>query len=394
MKYCKKCLQSDTRHGIEFNDDGICGGCLYTESMSNIDWDKRKSEFQEIADNAKKQAKLNNSFYDCVIGVSGGKDSTFIALYAKEKLGLNVLLVNSCPEDLTKAGRHNLDNLRNQGFDLIQFRPNPLIAKKVALRSFKEYGHICKAYEYTVTASSVIIADKFNIPLILNGENGALVWGQTKYQKGNDDWFQVVNTNTNQGCQAKDWVSDDISLNELFMYQIPDIEKLKAKGIKAVFTQYYVKEYTAVRNADFAVARGMKGRYKDTLEDMGRYRIFSSIDDDIMIVNEMLKYYKLGFGRASDDACLDIREGRIDREYAMELVRKYDGLCAQKYIDKCCNYLGISLEEFWNITDGWVNKKLFSKDQNGHWRLKNPIWEQEPINAQYNTQEIMKRLEI
>lgn len=367
MRYCKKCVQPDTRYGIEFDENGVCGGCLYTESMATIDWSHRSLELQSIADNAKRQARREGSPYDCVIGVSGGKDSTFIACYAKEKLGLNTLLVNSCPDVLTETGHHNLENLRQQGFDLIQFKVNPHIAKKLALRSFEEYGHICKAYESTITCSSVIIADKFNIPLIINGENGAQIWGQTKHQKPSDDWFQVIYSNTNQGCQASDWVSADIGLSELYMYQIPDVEALKARGIRAIFLQYYVKEYSAVYNADFAVARGMRGRYSDTPEEMGRYRIFSSIDDDLMMVNEMLKYHKLGFGRASDDACLDIREGRLDRQTAIELVKKYDGLCAHKYIENFCKYVGITETYFWSVFDRWVNKDLFAKDVKGMW---------------------------
>jgi len=374
MKICKKCIQIDTRHGIEFDAEGVCGGCRYTESMKSIDWVRRRKDLQRIADDAKARAKEWKSPYDCVIGVSGGKDSTFIACYAKEQLGLNVLLVNSCPELLTKNGAHNLDNLRKQGFDLIQFKANPVIAKKLALRSFREYGHICKAYEYTVTCSSIIIADKFNIPLIINGENGAQVWGTTKYQKASDDWYQVVGASaTNCGCHASDWTDKETSLKELFMYQCPDLQAMKKRGIKAIFLQYYVPEYTAVGNADYAVARGMRGRYDDTPEEMGRYRVFSSIDDNLMIVNEMLKFYKLGFGRASDDSCLDIREGRMDRKTAIALTERLDGLCAPKFIDEFCDYVGIDLEEFYKIRDKWVNRKLFKRNASGEWVRKYKI---------------------
>ena len=365
MKCCKKCIQPDTRHGIEFDKDGVCGGCRYTESWETIDWRRRKEELVQIAENAKRMAREWNAPYDCVIGVSGGKDSTFIACYAKEQLGLNVLLVNSWPELLTDYGRYNLNNLRNQGFDLIQFKANPVIAKKLALRSFVEYGHICKAYEYTVTCSSIIIADKFNIPLIINGGNGAQVWGTTKCQNASDDWFQVVTASaTNCGCNAKDWVDEETDISKLFMYQCPDLDRIKKRGIKAIFLQYYLKEYTAVGNAEFAVSRGMKGRYLDAPEEIGRYRPFSSIDDDLMVVNEMLKFYKLGFGRASDDACLDIREGRIDRECGIQLTTRLDGLCAEKYIDKFCRYVGIDRNFLDEVLDRWVNKQLFEKNSN------------------------------
>ena len=100
MKYCKKCLQPDTRPGIRFID-GVCYACIYEENKEDVDWDERFKELQDIAEEAKRNSK---SPYNCVIGVSGGKDSTFQAVYAKEKLGLNVLLVNSEPDGITEAG--------------------------------------------------------------------------------------------------------------------------------------------------------------------------------------------------------------------------------------------------------------------------------------------------
>ena len=120
MIYCKKCLQPDTRPNIKFNDEGICYACLYEEEKKKIDWDARENELREIAKWAKQKA---NGGYECVIGVSGGKDSTFQAFYAKEKLGLNVLLVNCAPDNITEIGRHNIENLVNHGFDMIQMRP-------------------------------------------------------------------------------------------------------------------------------------------------------------------------------------------------------------------------------------------------------------------------------
>lgn len=136
MRYCKKCLQPDTRPGILFNEDGVCYACLYEESKKQIDWDQRFSELQKIADEAKEKARKTGNPYDCVIGVSGGKDSTFQAVYCKEKLGLNPLLVNSAPDEITEIGRQNLDNLSKLGFDMISIRVNPKVAKILARKSF------------------------------------------------------------------------------------------------------------------------------------------------------------------------------------------------------------------------------------------------------------------
>lgn len=368
MKYCKKCLQTDTRPDVKFNDEGICHACLYEERKSEINWNARESELKDIANWAKLKAKGK---YHCVIGVSGGKDSTFQAIYAKEKLGLNVLLVNSAPDNITEVGRHNLENLIQKGFDMIQMRPNPKIMKKVIKRAFFEYGNPIKPTEYPLWASAYIIANNFNIPLILQGENAALTLGLDNGLGIDGNALNVNLGNTLNGCNASDWIVDDISGEELLMYQFPDKSELIKKEIKGLYLQYYVKEWSQVYNADFSIARGLNGRYIEDLHDIGRYRRFSALDSDMQIVNQMLKYYKFGFGFATDEACYDIREGRLSREDAIWLVKEYDGKCGEKYIHEFCDYLEIEIGEFWETVEQFVNKKLFYKDiKTGRWMPK------------------------
>ena len=256
------------------------------------------------------------------------------------------------------------------GYDIMEFKADPIVGQKLALYSFEKYGHICKPVEHMIFSTITRIALNFNIPLIVMGENGDLVWG-TSYGEPDDNWFNVIYTDTNDGIlDAKIWEIDGIDKRKLNMYRFPSFDEIKAKGTRAIFLQYYIKEYSPVFNADYSVARGMKGRYDDTPEEIGRYRIFSSVDDDLMIVNEMLKYLKNGFGRAHDDVVVDIREGRMSWEEGVRMVEKYDGLCGQKFIDYTCKYLGITEKYFWEVVDKWANKKLFRKDENGKWVRK------------------------
>jgi N-acetyl sugar amidotransferase len=366
MKYCKKCLQPDTRPNVFFNEYAVCGACLYEdEKNKEIDWELREKELKEIAEEAKKRAASEKVPYDCVIGISGGKDSHFQALYAKDKLGLRVLLVNGAPDGITEIGRHNLDNLCRKGFDLISLRPNPIIAQKLAKKAFQEKGNIVAPSEYALWSSAYIIADKFDIPLVIQGENAALTLGISKNGDLSGDALGVLNINTISGSRASQLCFDDVVEEDLYMYDFP-LENIKRKGIRAVWLQYYAKEWSQVGNADFAVARGLHGRMYESLYDLGRYRRFSALDSDIVIANQMIKYYKFGFGFASDEACYDIREGRLSREEAIWLVKEYDGKCGEKYIDLACKYLQISKEEFWNTVDRFVNRKLFIKE-NGKW---------------------------
>ena len=137
MRYCKRCLQPDTRPGVVFDDEQICFACRYEESKKTIDWVARGAELASFADHARSEAKKRGNIYDCVIGVSGGKDSTFQALYARDRMGLHPLLVNCAPDEITEIGRKNIDNLGNLGFDILSVRPNPVVAKKLARKTMK-----------------------------------------------------------------------------------------------------------------------------------------------------------------------------------------------------------------------------------------------------------------
>lgn len=375
MRYCKKCLQPDTRPGVLFDENQICYACKYEEQKKKIDWAAREQELHEIAKEAKRKARERKVAYDCVIGVSGGKDSTFQAVYAKEKLGLNCLLVNCVPDNITEVGRKNMENLAGMGFDVIHLTANPKIAKKLALKGFVEYGNILKASEYALWASAYIIADKFNIPLIIQGENAAITLGTVLQQEATDDAYSIVQINTLKGCHASDWIDEEIKLEHVSLYDFPSIESLISKDIKAIFLQYYTKEWSQVYNADFSIARGLLGRTSEDLHDIGRYRRYAALDSDLQIVNQMLKYLKFGFGCATDDACYDIREGRLTREDAVWYVKEYDGLCARRYILNACNYLGITEDQFWDIADQYVNKDLFQKNSAGEWTPKFTVGE-------------------
>ena len=370
MRYCRRCLQPDTRPGIVFDDEQVCFACRYEESKARIDWAAREAELKAFADEAKVESAKRGNIYDCIVGVSGGKDSTFQAVYAKEKLGLNPLLINCMPDEITEIGQKNIDNLNRLGFDIISIRPNPVVAKKLARKSFFERGNIIAASEYCLWASAYIMAVKFNIPLIIQGENAALTLGTAKNQEATGNAFSVTQLETIRGASVDSFIdlSNNITEKDLFFYKIPSVEEMQARGIKAIFLQYYTKEWSQVGNADIAVARGLTGR-SDDLHDLGRYRSYTALDSD-----QMIKYLKFGFGYATDEICYDIREGRFTRVEGKWYVKEYDGLCGEKYIEKACRYLSITKEEFWEVVDRYVNRDLFEK-VDGRWVPKFTVGE-------------------
>lgn len=364
MKYCKNCLQTDTRPGITFTDDGICSACAFRiNEFSKINWYKRETELKDISSWAKENS---NSGYECVVGISGGKDSTFQALYAKEKLGLKVLLVNTAPDNITEVGRHNLENLVQKGFDLVSFRPNPNVMSLLTRKSFVKYGNPVKPSEYPLYSIPYQTALNYRIPLVIWGENIAMTLGVSRLGMSGDA-LNFVGHNTLEGIETENyWLQDGLTLKDLLPYSFPNVSELR-NNLRAIYLNYYVKEWGWKNNTDFSVSKGLKGR-DDKPELTGRINPYNSVDGDIQIVNQMIKYYKLGFGFVTDEVCYYIREDLMTREEGIDLIKKYDGKCGDAYLEEFCKYIDIKLGEFWEVVDKHVNKKLFKKDDNtGKW---------------------------
>jgi N-acetyl sugar amidotransferase len=378
VKYCKKCVQPNTRPGIYFNEAGICGACIWQEQYNKfVDWNERYNQVLRVAREARKIRKKNGVAYDCVIGVSGGKDSTFQSLYARDKLGLKCLLVNGAPDGIHDIGSRNIENLTNLGFDVISLRPNPLVMRNLIKRDFYRYANPVKATEYPLWASAYIIAEKFHIPLVVQGENQGLTMGTLKGFGTNDDALKANQQHTIERNFLEEYLdqADGIEENDLFFYNY-NRKRLREKGIKAIWLQYYAKEWSSPGNGEFAIKNGLNIRPKSfDPYAIGQYWRFNALDaGGLVYVNQMIKHIKFGFGATTDSACYEIREGRIIREEGIKLIKEFDGKCADKYIDEFCDYINITPEEFWRVVNSFRGNMW--KNLNGKWKLKNPIWDQ------------------
>lgn len=390
MRYCKLCVQPDTRPGIYFNKEGICGACLYQNDLEKkIDWNSRERELREIVIWAKESSR---EAYDSVIGVSGGKDSTFQSLYARDVLGLHPLLVNSEPEGITDIGRHNIENLKNLGFDLISMRPNPRIMKKLVKRDFYRYLNPVKVTEYSLWSSAYIVAYAFKIPLIIQGENPGLTLGVRQKTGIDGDALKANAQDTLEKDCLSEYRVDGVEPLDLFMFRY-DRKKLETAGIKAIWLQYYVKDWSQPGNAAFSMAHGLKIKPKALdLHDIGTYRRYSQLDSEMVQLNQMLKHIKFGFGQATDHACYDIREGRISRDEGIALVKEFDGKCGEQYIQQFCEYIGITKNELCRVVNSFRGK-MWIRDEKERWKLHNPIWESEPLSENIIIQHVLDRLE-
>ena len=366
MQYCTNCVLPETRPGVNFDEKGVCNFCRYQKSLSGIDWLAREKEGLAIAEEVKKKRAM----YDCVVGASGGKDSMVQALYARDELGLKVLLVNVVPDTITKIGRQNMDNMQKMGFDCLMVKPNPKICRRLAKMAFYKWGNPVKPSEYILYAAPVRTAILYKIPLVVFDIDNTYRDDVKKGGAGADA-SRINNMNTlGYSGDASHLVCEGVTLDDLQMYQFPTQEEIINAGVKMVYYAYF-KGWNSHAHGMYAINRGLRIR-TDDLHELGRYTRYHNLDDDTQIVNQMLKYIKLGYGFATEEAYSDIGLGRIIREEGVKLVNEYDGKCGVKYIKAFCDYIGITLDEFWNVVEKFRGP-MWTKNSLGGWILKEPV---------------------
>lgn len=368
MNYCRLCLQPDTRPNTVFSADGICPACTYFEALQHVDWQER---FEILQDLLSKPPRKKGQFHDCIIGVSGGKDSTRQALFLRDKMGINPLLVclSYPPEQVTERGVSNLSNLINLGFDVVVSAPAPQTWMKLKQEGFSKFTNSFRSTEMALFASVPQIAINYGIKLILWGENPGLQLGDMKTlgRTGYDgNSLRYMNTLSS----GLDWMLEcGFDKSELVPYVYPGTEEFEKHDLQIVYLGWFLGDWSLVNNAGYACANGIEIR-TDGVEKTGDLYGVTALDEDFTPINQLIKYYKFGFGRVTDYVNEEIRLGRISRDAGIRLVEQYDDAQDEKYIKDYCDYLDISVEAFWEKVKASTNKHLFSIETNGSIRRK------------------------
>lgn len=365
MFYCKTCVNPSTRPRIQFTADGICMVCKNRDVK--IDWKARKAELDDIVTWAKGESKQP---WDCIVGVSGGKDSTRQALYARDVLGMNPLLVCvSYPAAQGNArGAYNLNNLVSHGFDLIHIKPNPVVWKIMMREAFLKFGNWAKSTELALYAAPVQFALNYRIPLLFLGENPAYTIGESETLESGGDATGMQHSNTLQGGTPDPIMPIYLTQKDVALYRYPLESDIRASGLRIIYIGYYIENFGMIENTGFSVKRGLHIKHEPP-EDIGDIIGSCQVDEDWVPVNQLLRYIKLGHATVTDQCINMIHAGIINRQQAIELVEKYDGKCHPKYITSFCQYLEITEEKFWETVEQFRNKELFEY-RDGEWRLK------------------------
>ncbi len=365
IRYCKKCLFPETKPDLFFNESGVCSACVASEEKNmGIDWNQRAKEFQEIVDFYKNpEGEIG---WDCIVPVSGGKDSTYQAYFMKYVCGLNPLCIcfeTTCATDL---GQRNLDNLSKMGMDVIHFKKNYPVYQKMVVESFKRVGDEMWPNHIGIFTIPVMFAVKFNIPLIIWGENSQQEYGgpnleSVKSRVLNRKWLEEFGGLL--GNRIQDMVGvQGITKKELTPYFYPKDEDIERVGVTGVFLgQYFF--WDARRQLDVIQQYGFQVKEDGNIE--GTYTNFENLDEKLVGLHDYLKYVKYGFGRATDHAGIDIRNGRLTRDEALSLVHEFDGKYPHYAITEFIKYSGMSKEEIDKVIDSFTNPVIFKQHEDG-----------------------------
>lgn len=364
MKYCKHCLQPDTRPNTYFGADEICPACEYFEKLEQVDWQERYEILQDLLRTFPRRCGQK---FDCIIGVSGGKDSTRQALWVRDKLGLRPLLacLSYPPEQVSQRGVDNISNLIELGFDVVISAPAPGTWKTLMRESFMRFTNWARSTELALFSSVPQLAISYGVPLILWGENPGLQLGDLKTLGRNGyDGNNLRYMNTLSGASL-DWMLEaKIDAGNLLPYRYPAPEAFDQHGLQIVYLGWFLGDWSLVNNGMYAAGSGLQIR-EDTVANTGDLHGVTSLDEDWVTLNQMIKYYKFGFGRVTDYVNEEIRLERMTREQGIELVTRYDDACAPGYIASFCDYIEISVEDFWAHVRRSVNPALFDIDESG-----------------------------
>jgi len=358
VRYCSHCILPDTRPGIELGPDGVCSACRSHGRRGTVDWASRREQF----DRAVADAKAKSRRYDCVIPVSGGKDSTWQVVTCLEA-GLHPLAVTWRPPGRTRLGELNLRNLIELGVDHLDVSVNPRVERLFALRSFERYGTNAIPMHLAIFNVPLAVAVRFGIPLVVWGEDSSVEYVGTDDGTSfrlDRDW--VRRYGAVHGTTAADWVSDELTVRDLVPYAGPSDEELAASGVEGVFLGYFFP-WDPSLTAEVASAHGFRAR--DEGPHTGYYE-YADIDDEFISIHHWMKWFKFGFTRTYDNLSLEIRNGRLSRGEAIAILAERGDETPHPDIESFCEWVGISRAQFFETAERFRNPDVWTR-RDGVW---------------------------
>lgn len=385
MHYCTKCVYpSVAATPLIFDEKGVCSGCRTHEQQKTIDWKKRRQMFEKLID---KYRSKDGSNYDCVIAVSGGKDSFYQAHILCKEYGLKVLFVCYAENNHTDVGMRNIQRMKeNFKGDFLHFTPEVNVLKKLNRLGMLKTGDPNWHCHIGIMTLPIVIAAKFRIKLFFYGEHGFMdLGGMHSY---NDLVEFTRKYRTEHMCRGFDWFdfceeTEGLKPHDFIWAKYPTDEEIEKLGLRGIFIANYFgwKQILQLHKVqelyDFEI-------YDKPFDRT--YRRDSDVNDiHTHGIHDYMKYVKFGYGRATDHACRDIRNGVMSREQGIEMVREYDHVVPGD-IPRWLDYVGWKRSYFDEIADRFRDPRVWVKCENGNW-IKDNIWIDETKNVIWDFQQ-------
>jgi N-acetyl sugar amidotransferase len=362
LRYCVNCLMPETRPRLTFDEQGVCSACSWaSEKKTVVDWDQREAELRELCDHSRQR---NHSRFDCIVPVSGGKDSSYVAYQMKHTWGMHPLTVTIHPSLAFPLGDQNLENFIDAGFDHLRVTPNPDVARRIARQTFIEQGQPMMAFMMSVQTTIFKLAVVFDIPFVMFGEEGEVEYGGTSKLKNQacydlEDAVRIYLS----GINPQSFIGE-FSEKDLYWWLFPTAEEFRALNPK-------IAKYSYFENWDsyahYLVSKEKCGLQEEPERCLGTYNNFAQTDTKLYDLHCYLMYLKFGFGRCSQDVGIDIRRGAMTRKQGVALVKRYDGEYPEPFIQDYLEYFRMTQAEFDDALDRHANRDLFNK-VNGRWQ--------------------------
>ena len=358
LQICKSCVMISTRPRITFDEKGFCNACQWKITKKKIDWKKRELEFIAIA----KQIKSKKNNFDIIIPVSGGKDSCYVAYNLKYKYKLNPLFVTVNPPLQTIIGKKNLQNFIKKGFNLISLDPNPLTMKKINKEGLISFGQPYYGWLTAIHTSIFNLSNKLGIKLIMYGEDGEVEYGgtsktQNKFLYDNKYVEQVYLSDV----YKKIFKKINMPKDDKFFYELNSSNKV-------YYSHYsYFDDWDPYKN--YLFAKEKFDMQENPKTNPSTFTNFAQNDQKLYALHTYLMFLKFGFGRASQDACIEVRRGAMTRDQAIPLVQLYDHSFPKIFLKDYLNYFSIDKAKLNKIFDKFANKKVLIKEKK-YWKQK------------------------
>lgn len=374
IDYCKKCVvPSSSAVPLSFDENGVCTACRTAEQTTEIDWSRRRKLFDRLINDYK--AKDGNN-YDCVIPVSGGKDSYFQTHLVKE-LGLNPLLVTYHGNNYTETGMRNLINMREVfGVDHIFFTPSIRVLKAMNRLGMLIMGDMNWHAHAGIFTYPIKEAVQKKIPLMIWGEHGFMdLGGMHSYNDMVEFTWRYRHEHCLRGYEWYDFVEaagaygEDLKKQDMLAWMYPSDEDIERVDVRGIYISNFFK-WDANEHGQLMID---KYGFEVSDEPFERtYRRMSNLDDmHENGIHDYMKFVKFGYGRATDHVCKDIRGGKITREKGIDCVKKMDHI-KSKDLHRWLEYVGWSEEKFDTVADKFRDHRVWWIEDGKWW--KNNIW--------------------